>query len=349
MPYVLPSFNVAVSIWRNTGVFPPGVPPVPPDIQTVGNLSPGKIVSYAYPWYVGAPPMLAPMFLRLPAGTDVRDSKGGAFEDILECPSGSGRTYLVVWVDDIGIGFANEHRFACIVGRTWPVPFPGGSPAPPPPPPPPAPIFLGAAGTLIGPLNNVNVPCNCSQANLLVCVSWVNQVAVPIVTWLAGPAAAIIPASDTGQVVFGVDAGQSAWFVCPAVPGIGQVNVGFPGVLAGYLGVTVYEWASFTGVIRNAGIGLGPPAPEAVVPWALDNNVPQLYLPGGLSNQPAGAATPFNAPFAAITHQANLPTIAQNFWHQSSMWVAGAGGIWTAVKGPIFQDPIWALNEIGVQ
>jgi hypothetical protein len=76
------------------------------------------------------------MSLLVPAGTDIR---GGATpaspgNDIVECPAGSGRTYKVLAVDDIGKGFSNEHRIAILAavsmaqvgGGThyWPVPIP---------------------------------------------------------------------------------------------------------------------------------------------------------------------------------------------------------------------------------
>jgi len=56
--------------------------------------------------------------LLFPALTDVRDSSCGGGQDIIECPAGSGRWYTVELVDDIGKGFANEHRYA-IVAKIW--------------------------------------------------------------------------------------------------------------------------------------------------------------------------------------------------------------------------------------
>lgn len=129
--YVLPTFNLDVGIWRH-GTSPPG----PPALHTDGNMSPGEITG------VGAlevmPLMSAaqcPMFLRMPPGTDIRDGKAVAGADNVEVPFGSGRYYDVAFVDDVALGFANEHRFAVLLGRTpWATPFPGGSPGPPPPP-----------------------------------------------------------------------------------------------------------------------------------------------------------------------------------------------------------------------
>lgn len=78
------------------------------------------------------------MVLLLPALTDIRDGAGltGTETDIVECPSGSGRWYGVLVVDDFGKGFPNEHRGAVIykiyekidppvlTGCTWPFPIP---------------------------------------------------------------------------------------------------------------------------------------------------------------------------------------------------------------------------------
>lgn len=44
---------------------------------------------------------------------------------IVEVPQGTGRYYMVVWVDDVGKGFVNEYRQAQIQKmRPWPIPIP---------------------------------------------------------------------------------------------------------------------------------------------------------------------------------------------------------------------------------
>jgi len=79
-----------------------------------------------------------PMVLLLPKLTDIWDGSGlfGAVADLVECPAGSGRWYGVSNVDDIGKGFANEHRAAVLMkmyeaidptrlaGLAWPQPIP---------------------------------------------------------------------------------------------------------------------------------------------------------------------------------------------------------------------------------
>lgn len=67
--------------------------------------------------------------LLLPAGTDIRDIYCAPINaaDIIEVPAGSGCHYQVMWVNDIGKGFPNEHRYATLAKTAavpWPVPIP---------------------------------------------------------------------------------------------------------------------------------------------------------------------------------------------------------------------------------
>jgi len=67
------------------------------------------------------------MNLLLPIGQDIRgpqDSTG--LLDAVEVPAGSGRFYVVIFVDDIGKGYANEHRTAGIAALplSWVAPYP---------------------------------------------------------------------------------------------------------------------------------------------------------------------------------------------------------------------------------
>lgn len=143
--YVLPAFNLAVNIWR-FGV----LTTAPPSVTALGNLSPGRIVGIA-PGKLSSTgsPVQGGMWLRLPAATDVRDGKAPAGADTIEVPAGSGRFYTAGWVDDIGLGFPNEHRFAELIGITpWPVPFPTFGVPPPPPPAPSAITFRGVSSSL---------------------------------------------------------------------------------------------------------------------------------------------------------------------------------------------------------
>lgn len=60
---------------------------------------------------------LVPILL-LPPLTDIRDASCGGFNDLVECPAGSGRYYIATNVDDVGKGFPNEHRLATL-GKIW--------------------------------------------------------------------------------------------------------------------------------------------------------------------------------------------------------------------------------------
>jgi len=121
MAYVLPTFNLSVHIWRNGNAVTN-----PPDVIALGNLTPGRRVFSGDGATVPTSLWYPIMFLLLPVGTDIRGEldTGGAM-DTVEVPAGTGRYYAVQFTDDIGKGFANEHRFAILnqVGP-WPHPIP---------------------------------------------------------------------------------------------------------------------------------------------------------------------------------------------------------------------------------
>jgi hypothetical protein len=128
MGFRLPTFNLNVNIWgagSHVGN--------PADRTCVGNLSPGERRSMIgssedFANLAGlTPPMLGMvlmtqfMYLLVPKLTDIRswDFSGG-FDpcDCVEVPAGTGRYYMVTAVDDVGKGFANEHRFAVLLALT---------------------------------------------------------------------------------------------------------------------------------------------------------------------------------------------------------------------------------------
>jgi hypothetical protein len=134
-----PTFNIECGIWRL-----PSLTTAPPDRVSVCNLSLGKRMD--------ANQMIALLFLGgilpgqdllLPAGTDIAGygsvSLSPPFSDVVECPLGSGRFYVVVGVVDVGSGFGNAYRMAYVMQNTqlailetgnpwgapaWPVPTP---------------------------------------------------------------------------------------------------------------------------------------------------------------------------------------------------------------------------------
>lgn len=127
MSYVLPTFNLAANIWRATAGIPNDY--TAPEVVSLVNLSCGRRMAGAYafdlfPWGL------------FPALTDVRQAYNFGNQDVVEIPAGSLRFYGVVAVQDMGKGFANEHRVAMLQylqdGITFvvqgaipaPVPFP---------------------------------------------------------------------------------------------------------------------------------------------------------------------------------------------------------------------------------
>jgi hypothetical protein len=133
MAFSVPSFPLAVDIYSG-----PWLTKVL-RLSTTGNLALGRR-GQTFPDFedVGTPQVsTGPMYLLLPALTDVRDmNQNIAANDLVEVPSGSGRWYGVLLVDDVGKGFANEHRYAHIdkiservnagafAGLFWPTPLP---------------------------------------------------------------------------------------------------------------------------------------------------------------------------------------------------------------------------------
>ncbi len=112
MAYTIPQFNLTCNIYTLTN---PSTKTL--RVTTVCNLAMGH--RQAWPWSGGNTPGEFGGFtaaLLLPALTDVRDQfcNPGINGDAVEVPAGSGRWYFVVGVDDIGKGFANEHRFATL-------------------------------------------------------------------------------------------------------------------------------------------------------------------------------------------------------------------------------------------
>jgi len=122
MAFTLPSFPLTINIYDNGGG-PGGAPRV----VTVCNLAYGKRVMTQYwSWGQDIPPSSSVFgLILLPPLTDIRDGFCPGGSDVVEVPAGSGRTYTVDMVDDLGKGFANEHRFAMLCkSGTWPEPIP---------------------------------------------------------------------------------------------------------------------------------------------------------------------------------------------------------------------------------
>lgn len=132
MAFILPTFPITCDIYSGpwlTKSFRINVP---------CNLAPGRRnVTPSSGWDGGQQIVPIDSTILFPALTDVRDGYCAAHEpDVIECPAGSGRWYVVFGVDDFGKGFSNEHRYALVnkigswIGGTeysgldWPTPIP---------------------------------------------------------------------------------------------------------------------------------------------------------------------------------------------------------------------------------
>lgn len=122
MAYVLPTFNITCGIWQA-----PAVPPVgPEDIRLKCNLAWGKRVAVPSTGGTGTlGVVLMTMTLLMPPLTNIWGDPDLVACCVVEAPIGTGRVYRVAYVDDIGKGFANEHRAAILVAALpWPHPTP---------------------------------------------------------------------------------------------------------------------------------------------------------------------------------------------------------------------------------
>lgn len=119
MSYSLPTFNLSVNIFTYPGI-------TTLRLTSPANLAWGRRVNVASTGgttTLGVP--LVTMTLLLPALTDIRGPLNAPGPDTVEVPAGSARYYTVVFVDDIGKGFANEHRAAVLEQLVpWPTPIP---------------------------------------------------------------------------------------------------------------------------------------------------------------------------------------------------------------------------------
>ena len=135
MAYVVPAMPLFTQVWHN---YDPAVSAyASPDANTPCNLSPGKRTfnSFIAPatTFMSITCYPFPMELLVPALSDYRPTSAGVLPDVIECPKNSLRFYVVAYVDDIGKGFANEHRLvmmyrflqdAVFIDGTFPVPVP---------------------------------------------------------------------------------------------------------------------------------------------------------------------------------------------------------------------------------
>lgn len=122
MAFVLPQMPLTCGIW-DVNLVPPVVGP---DRTVKCNLAWGRRTAVPSTGGTGAlGVVLFTMTLLLPARTNIWGDPGLVACSVVEVPLASGRYYRVAVVDDLGKGFANEHRGAVLVqALPWAHPIP---------------------------------------------------------------------------------------------------------------------------------------------------------------------------------------------------------------------------------
>lgn len=118
--YHLPTLILPTNVWRF------GNPTTnAPDVVCLSNLIPGRRHVIETSPGAGLPSGWLPAsYCLLAIDADVRDEAGtGGSPDTVEIPAGSGRFYLVQYIEFVGLGFANQHQQAVLV-KIAPFPFP---------------------------------------------------------------------------------------------------------------------------------------------------------------------------------------------------------------------------------
>jgi len=252
MNYRVPTFPATANIWRFGNA-----PPNPPDVVTPCQLLPGRRAIAPYVKVPVNTHVPAVMHMMCPPGTDIRDGKAPAGADTCECPAQSGRLYNVAFVDDIGLGFSNEHRFAMMVGvPTWPIPFPHGT------------VGFGPHGVLIASGGSLGVAVNMQAYNftmpaatyLLMCVTIYNQAALPLMIHNGN----VFPIVQTGPGAAAGGVTSISYQLVQAQPaGPVLFQVIFPGALVGEIQWQAIAYMGGPGLLNppgaNAGGGAGNP------------------------------------------------------------------------------------------
>lgn len=133
----VPQMPIGVNIFTNaTGDYPTDTGAPPRLANVPANLAYGLRVNVTTTGGTTLPGIpFQTMNLLLPKLTDIRgpqdstssqDTLTGVTGDYVEAPAGSGRLYVVGFVDDIGKGFPNEHRTATMYAlpMAWTAPYP---------------------------------------------------------------------------------------------------------------------------------------------------------------------------------------------------------------------------------
>jgi hypothetical protein len=342
MPYVIPVFNINVAFWRSGNAVTN-----PPDVITIGNLSPGRIVSGEKTEQASNVPVGGlgqSMWLRLPKGTDVQDVKNNVGADICECPYTSGRFYYVAVVDDVGGGFANEHRFAVLVAfAPWPTPFPpvgGFTPIVPPVPPP----FLAnftTGGALLTTQTYAAVLMSNRVGGFIVVY---NSAIVPTINVGGGPGGVVSGPTFTATFSFG--AGQTAHlysWTLPAVAGLNAYTVATTQLGGAAWTGMMYDQFDHLGVTTSEGTATGAGIPS-LPPYTPASPHPFIHM--ALVVQAVGVAPTYQAPFSVYTSLADVIG-GTNVELVVGQYAAGIGGVFPAACA--FGGPFgnWGMIQVG--
>lgn len=110
MGFYIPAMPLTVNVWTfGTG------PPAAPRVVCNGNLAYGRRVLGMPDCFGFGDGGFPTAQLLVPALTDIRGQYSSTGSDLIEVPAASGRFYNVIYVDDFGKGFPNEHRFAILL------------------------------------------------------------------------------------------------------------------------------------------------------------------------------------------------------------------------------------------
>lgn len=289
--YRQPTFNLLAAVWRN------GNPTAnPPDLVTPANLSPGRLVQSALSNIGTGADVIGGMWLRVPAQTDIRDGKDAVGPDTVEVPIGSGRFYRAVWVDDIGSGFSNEHRFAELLGLApWPVPFPGGGGG----------VTIswttgtgygGSAGVAV---NAINPNFSVSRVGTYVLVVHLAQAPAAEVVTING--VVIAPDQSQGPLVRGGVTSFVNIYHVTTVVGFNTVNIAIPAAGTGIFQFsTVFVYLGLN-LLDAGGNSIGALSVPSVTPAAPSVAAPEIFVAAYAMLDPA-APVVWDMPFQIYTN-----------------------------------------------
>jgi hypothetical protein len=269
------------------------------------------------------------MWLRVPKGTDIRDPKAVAGADTVECPQHTRRFYTVQWVDDIGLGFTNEHRFAVIQALgTWPTPFwSTGAPLPPPLPFPPTVLANFSSGGVAA--NSVVFPVNPSSAGNLTVVIEYGGPAGPAVTCNGNAPLT----GSTQNINAGTQVINVAVFFFAVVAGAQNVTVQMPvgtnRQIAGYA-----MWENYLTVppqASNVATGLTPQPSVTAATNPFGASLKLMLGTFGMINPPAGFAVA--SPWIPVAQASEVIT-TNTLVVQTSCIVSPTGGLPNLTENP---------------